>query len=117
MWRLPSVVKRERNTVTAAAKNLVNSQFRWNQHVSFQQRSLSNAAVGGSSPDVAVQLDYYMSLQFAGVACALVNGKSTLDSFVHCDDMWYVHYNMDSVEEQEEMMENIWCAQWVMNFP
>ena len=75
MWRLPSVVKRERNTVTAAAKKLGNSQFRWNQHVSFHQRSLSNAAVGSSSPDVAVQLDYYMSLQFAGVACALVNGK------------------------------------------
>ena len=88
MWRLPSVVKRERITVTAAAKKLVNSQFRWNhQHVSFQQRSLSNAAVGSSSPDVAVQLDYYMSLQFAGVACALVNGKSTLDSFVHSVDM------------------------------
>ena len=86
MWRLPSVVKRERNTVTAAAKKL-NSQFHWNQHVSFHQRSLSNAAVGSSSPDVAVQLDYYMSLQFAGVACALVNGKSTLDSFVHSVDM------------------------------
>ena len=72
MWRLPSVVKRERNTVTAAAKKLVNSQFRWNQH---GHRSLS--AIGSASPDVAVQLDYYMSLQFAGVACALVNGKSS----------------------------------------
>eukprot|EP00986_Skeletonema_menzelii_P012257 scaffold6677_cov155-Skeletonema_menzelii.AAC.26 len=77
MWRLPSVVKRERNTVTAAAKKLVNSQFRWNQH---GHRSLS--AIGSSSPDVAVQLDYYMSLQFAGVACALVNVTADL-SFAH----------------------------------
>eukprot|EP00984_Skeletonema_dohrnii_P002974 scaffold1010_cov117-Skeletonema_dohrnii-CCMP3373.AAC.5 len=74
MWRLSSVVKRERNTVTAAAKKLVNHhQFRLNKHVSLHQRSLSSAATGSSSPDVAVQLDYYMSLQFAGVACALVN--------------------------------------------
>ena len=77
MWRLSSVVKRERNTVTAAAKKL-SYQFRLNQHVSLHQRSLSSAA---SSPDVAVQLDYYMSLQFAGVACALVNGKNCF-SFV-----------------------------------
>ena len=34
----------------------------------------ASAAVGGPGPDVAVQLDYYMSLQFAGVAVALVNG-------------------------------------------
>mmetsp|Transcript_18750 Transcript_18750/g.28428 ORF Transcript_18750/g.28428 Transcript_18750/m.28428 type:complete len:678 (-) Transcript_18750:90-2123(-) len=32
-----------------------------------------STATDGSSPEVAVQLDYYMSLQFAGVACALVN--------------------------------------------
>jgi len=75
MWRLSSVVKRERNnSVTAAAKKL-SYQFRLNQHVSLCKRSLSSAtaATGSSSPDVAVQLDYYMSLQFAGVACALVN--------------------------------------------
>eukprot|EP00985_Skeletonema_marinoi_P028094 scaffold23994_cov208-Skeletonema_marinoi.AAC.6 len=77
MWRLSSVVKQERNTVTAAAKKLVNHQFRLNKHVSLHQRSLSSAATGSSSPDVAVQLDYYMSLQFAGVACALVNGKGS----------------------------------------
>jgi len=78
MWRLSSVVKRERNTVTAAAKKLVNHQFRLNKHYdSLYQRSLSSAATGSSSPDVAVQLDYYMSLQFAGVACALVNGKGS----------------------------------------
>jgi hypothetical protein len=79
MWRLPSVAKRERNTAIAAAKKL--TQFHLNQHVSrHQQRSLSSATAAAtaaplSSPDVAVQLDYYMSLQFAGVACALVNGK------------------------------------------
>lgn len=78
MWRLSLVAKRERNTVTAAAKKLVNNQFLLNQHnvVSNLQRALSSAASDSSSPDVAVQLDYYMSLQFAGVACALVNGKS-----------------------------------------
>jgi len=39
-----------------------------------QNVSLSTAVGGGGgSPDVAVQLDYYMSLQFAGVACALVD--------------------------------------------
>jgi hypothetical protein len=27
---------------------------------------------------VAVQLDYYMSLQFAGIACALMNGTCEL---------------------------------------
>jgi hypothetical protein len=83
MWRLSSVVKRERNTVTAAAKKL-SYQFRLNQHVSLHQRSLSSAAAasGSSSPDVAVQLDYYMSLQFAGVACVLVNGKNYF-SFVY----------------------------------
>ncbi len=70
MWRLSSVVKRERNT----AKKLVNNQFQLSQYV----RTLSSAATGSSSPDVAVQLDYYMSLQFAGVACALVNGESFL---------------------------------------
>lgn len=45
---------------------------------SLVRRGLSASAAvgaggGGGSPDVAVQLDYYMSLQFAGVACALVN--------------------------------------------
>lgn len=35
--------------------------------------SAVGAGQGGGSPEVAVQLDYYMSLQFAGVACALVN--------------------------------------------
>jgi hypothetical protein len=78
MWRLSSVVKQERNTAAAAAKKL-NHQFRFNQHASLHPRSLSSAA---SSPDLAVQLDYYMSLQFAGVACALVNGKNCL-SFVY----------------------------------
>ena len=80
MWRLSSVVKRERNT----AKKLVNNQFQLNQHVSRNlQRTLSSAATGSSSPDVAVQLDYYMSLQFAGVACALVNGESFLTMCIH----------------------------------
>ena len=82
MWRLSSVVKRERNnSVTAAAKKL-SYQFRLNQHVSLCKRSLSSAtaATGSSSPDVAVQLDYYMSLQFVGVACALVNGKIRNDA-------------------------------------
>ena len=76
MWRLSQVVKRERNSVTAAAKNLIRNQFRSQHVVSLYQRSLSSVAASDtSSPDVAVQLDYYMSLQFAGIACALVNGK------------------------------------------
>jgi hypothetical protein len=33
---------------------------------------------GCGSPDVAVQLDYYMSIQFAGIAWALMNGKYVL---------------------------------------
>lgn len=36
-------------------------------------RFFSSSSDGVGSPDVAVQLDYYMSLQFAGVASALVN--------------------------------------------
>jgi hypothetical protein len=63
MWRL--LAKRERNATTNLLLNRVNQHGRSNL-----LRSLSSA----SSPDVAVQLDYYMSLQFAGVACALVNG-------------------------------------------
>lgn len=95
MWRLSSVVKRERNSVTAA-KKLVNNQFQLNQQnvVSNLQRALSSAATGSSSPDVAVQLDYYMSLQFAGVACALVNGKGFLTLSIVCT-VW--------VQTQEEM--------------
>jgi hypothetical protein len=74
MWRLSSAAaKRERITAVAAAKKLSKKQFHLKQHVSL--RSLSATT---SSPDVAVQLDYYMSLQFAGVACALVNGKNCL---------------------------------------
>ncbi len=69
MWRLTSAAaKRERNTVIAAKKKL------FQQHVGSLHRSLSSVSTD-SSPDVACQLDYYMSLQFAGVACALVNGK------------------------------------------
>jgi hypothetical protein len=69
MWRLTSVAaKRERNTVIAAKKKF------FQQHVGTLHRSLSSVSTD-SSPDVACQLDYYMSLQFAGVACALVNGK------------------------------------------
>ena len=69
MWRLTSAAaKRERNTVIAAKKKLL-----FQQHVGSLHRSLSSVSTD-SSPDVACQLDYYMSLQFAGVACALVNG-------------------------------------------
>lgn len=68
MWRLTSAAaKRERNTVIAAKKKL------FQQHAGSLHRSLSFVSTD-SSPDVACQLDYYMSLQFAGVACALVNG-------------------------------------------
>ena len=84
MWRLASAAKRERITVTAAAKKKLINYYRYSHRLTQQQhhdiilfRSFSAAptvTAGGSSPDVAVQLDYYMSLQFAGVAVALVNG-------------------------------------------
>lgn len=67
MWRLLSAAKRERNNTVGRVIRNRSSTFPQNV-----RRSLSGAAASGS-PDVAVQLDYYMSLQFAGVACALVN--------------------------------------------
>ena len=90
MWRLLQAVKRERNN-TSTTVRLLNKTFQSpqqknvlrNQHHirSTLTRGLSTS---GSSPDVAVQLDYYMSLQFAGVACALVNGTLRV--------VWFVMY-------------------------
>jgi len=63
---LNRVAKRERN-------NILN---KYGGIISTSNFSTSGFNGGEKSPDVAVQLDYYMSLQFAGVACALVNGTS-----------------------------------------
>jgi len=61
-----AAAKRERILHSASA---FKKTFQQNVH----SRSLSSFSTSTGSPDVAVQLDYYMSLQFAGVACALVN--------------------------------------------
>ena len=71
---LNRVAKRERNSIVNAANKYGNLN---NVGSILSTSNFSTGSSGGEkSPDVAVQLDYYMSLQFAGVACALVNGTS-----------------------------------------
>ena len=104
MWRLLQAVKRERNTSTTV--RLLNKTFQSqqkknvlrNQHQHHIRSTLTRGlSTSGSSPDVAVQLDYYMSLQFAGVACALVNGTLRVVWIVWCtyhvliDDCMCIH--------------------------
>ena len=69
---LNRVAKRERNS----SINIANKYGNYGGIISTSNFSTSGSIGGEKSPDVAVQLDYYMSLQFAGVACALVNGTS-----------------------------------------
>lgn len=70
---LQAAATRERNlTVVGKSSLLKNSIFQQKKSdVRFLSSSVGSA--GSGSPDVAVQLDYYMSLQFAGIASALVN--------------------------------------------
>lgn len=103
MWRLLQAAKRERNTSTTV--RLLNKTFQSqqknvlrNQHQHHIRSTLTRGlSTSGSSPDVAVQLDYYMSLQFAGVACALVNGTLRVVWIVWCtyhvliDDCMCIH--------------------------
>ena len=71
---LNRVAKRERNS----SINIANKYGKLNNKYGgiLSTSYFSTGSSGDKSPDVAVQLDYYMSLQFAGVACALVNGTS-----------------------------------------
>jgi len=78
---LNRVAKRERNSIiNNVANKYGNLNNKYGGIIStsnFSSFSSSSGSTGREkSPDVAVQLDYYMSLQFAGVACALVNGTS-----------------------------------------
>ena len=69
---LNRVAKRERNSIkNVASKNKYIGSI-------ISTSNFSTSGGGEKSPDVAVQLDYYMSLQFAGVACALVNGTTCI---------------------------------------
>lgn len=72
MWRLLSTAVRERNANSSTIA--LNSVFNNGRRGTLPSSVRNFSAAAASSPDVAVQLDYYMSLQFAGVACALVNG-------------------------------------------
>lgn len=72
---LNRVAKRERNSINNVA-NKYGSLSKFGGSISTSNFSTSGSNGGEKSPDIAVQLDYYMSLQFAGVACALVNGTS-----------------------------------------
>lgn len=89
MWRLCTrVAKRERNTVRLfnnnkgtlqknhqyGCFNLSNCHFS-STNIVYNDSDGRGTPTVSSPPDVALQLDYYMSLQFAGVACALVNGE------------------------------------------
>ena len=74
---LNRVAKRERNSIKNVASNKYGNLNKYGGSIlSTSNFSTSGSSGGEKSPDVAVQLDYYMSLQFAGVACALVNGTS-----------------------------------------
>ena len=75
---LNRVAKRERNSI----KNVASKNKYVGSIISTSNFSTSGSGRGEKSPDVAVQLDYYMSLQFAGVACALVNGTSCVCNVV-----------------------------------
>lgn len=80
--------KRERNYTIAKFQQKYVSFSNGSSSI-IRTLSSSSSTSSTSSPDVAVQLDYYMSLQFAGVATALVNGeKLLLYSFIpRIDDM------------------------------
>jgi len=72
MWRFTCAATRERNTASISRRILrnnvvsTNSAFRSTQQTQTQRRHLSDK--------VSVQLDYYLSPQFAGVASALAKG-------------------------------------------
>ena len=83
---LNRVAKRERNSnIVNVASNKYGNLNKYGGIISTSNFSTSGSGGGGEkSPDVAVQLDYYMSLQFAGVACALVNGTSCICIYMLC---------------------------------
>ena len=70
--------KRERNNTIAKFQQKYVSFSNGSSSIVRTLSSSSSTSSTSSSPDVAVQLDYYMSLQFAGVATALVNGEKLL---------------------------------------
>ena len=68
MWHIASATKARKDLIKPSGsllRSVINSSSR-----DVARRALSSS----SSPDVAVQLDYFMSHQFAGVATALVDG-------------------------------------------
>ena len=103
MWRsLQTAAARERNSIISSKTKQLSalvlkkktSFFQHHHHYHHGTNSIprafsttSGGAIGGggtgTSPDVAIQLDYFMSLQFAGIATALVNNLYQTNGISH----------------------------------